>query len=161
MGAGAQVGELSLLVEADVGVLGEIVDELHLVGLALLLHELQGLFPGQLKALQLQLLLADLPHLRLHLLQDLRSEGEGGVHVVVEALLDGRADGQFDLRIQTLDRLGQDVGAGVPIGLAVGLVFKGVLVLVLFVCHSAFLLSDWRGGVPNNKIPPLRESGVG
>ena len=63
VGTGAQVGELALLVEGDVRVLRQVVDELHLVGLLLLLHELDGLFPGQLEALQLQLLLADLPHL--------------------------------------------------------------------------------------------------
>ena len=132
MGAGAQIGELALLVEGDVGVLRQIMDQLHLVGLALLLHELEGLFPGQLKALQLQLLLADLAHLSLKLLQDLRSEGEGGVHVVVKALVDGGADGQLYLRVQALHRLGQNVGAGVPVGLAVALVFKGKFaVLVL------------------------------
>ncbi len=49
MGAGAQIGELALLVEGDVGVLRQIMDQLHLVGLALLLHELEGLFRGSSK----------------------------------------------------------------------------------------------------------------
>ena len=48
VGTGAQVGELALLVEGDVGIGGQILDQLHLVGLTLLLHELDGLFPGQL-----------------------------------------------------------------------------------------------------------------
>ena len=60
MGAGAQVGELPLLVEGDGGVLRQVVDELHLVGLLPLLHELHRLGPGQFEPLQLQLLLADL-----------------------------------------------------------------------------------------------------
>ena len=115
-------------------VLRQILDELHLVGLALLLHELQGLFPGQLEALQLQLLLADLPHLPLDLLHDLRGKGEGGVHIVVKALVDGGADGQLHLGVQALDGLGQDVGAGMPIGLAVGLVLKRIL--IVFFCHG-------------------------
>ena len=140
MGAGAQIGELALLVEGDVGVLRQIMDQLHLVGLALLLHELEGLFPGQLKALQLQLLLADLAHLSLKLLQDLRSEGEGGVHVVVKALVDGGADGQLYLRVQALHRLGQNVGAGVPVGLAVALVFKGKFAVLVLFGHSDNLL---------------------
>ena len=117
VGTGAQVGELALLIEGDVGVLGQVVDQLHLEGLALLLHELDGLLPGQLKPLQLQLLLADLPHLGLDLLQVLGGEGEGGVHVVVPALVDGGADGQLHLGPQALDRLGHHMGAGVPVGL--------------------------------------------
>ena len=126
MGAGAQVHELALLVEADDRVLGQVVDELHLVGLAPLLHELHGLFPGQLEPLQLQLLLADLPHLRLQLSQLVLGEGLGGVEVVVEAVVDGRADGQLHLRVQPLHGLGQDVRAGVPVGLAIFLVLKGI-----------------------------------
>ena len=134
MGAGAEVRKLALLVEADGGVLRQVVDELHLEGLTLLLHELHGLRPGQLKALQLQLLLADLPHLALNLLHNLRGEGEGRVHVVVEALVNGGSDGQLDLRIQALHRLRQDVGAGMPVGLAVGLVFKGIQ--IAFFTHN-------------------------
>ena len=52
-------------------------------------------------------------------------EGEGRVKVVLPALVDGGADGQLHLRPQALDSLGHDVGAGVPIGLAVFGVFKG------------------------------------
>ena len=135
MGTGAQVGELALLVEGDVGVLGQVVDELHLEGLALLLHELQGLSTGQLEPLQLQLLFTNLPHLRLDLLQVLGGEGEGGVHVVVPALVDGGADGQLHLGPQALHRLGHDVGAGVPVGLAVLGIFKGKFVVFHFFGH--------------------------
>jgi hypothetical protein len=53
--AGAEVSELALFVERDDGVLRQIVDELDLVGLVLLLHELDGLFARQLEALHLQL----------------------------------------------------------------------------------------------------------
>ena len=135
--AGAQVHELALLVEGDMGILRQVVDKLHLVGLFLLLHILDGLGAGQLEALQLQLLLADLPHLRLDLRQVLRREGEGRVQVVIEAVVDGRADGQLHLRPQALHGLGQDVGAGVPVRLAVLLVFKRVDV---FFAHDMFLL---------------------
>ena len=130
MGAGTEVGELTLSVEADDGVLRQVVDQLHLVRLALFLHELQGFLPGQLKALQLQLLLADLAHLALDLFHDLRGEGKGRVHVIVKAVVDGRADGQLHLRVQALHSLGQDVGAGVPIGTAVFFVLKAELVFI-------------------------------
>ena len=132
MGAGAEIRELALLVEGDMGVCGQVVDKLHLVGLCLLLHELQSLLPGQLEPLQLQLLLADLPHLGLDLLQVLGREGEGGVHVVVPALVDRGADGQLHLGPQALDRLGHHMGAGVPVGLAVLRVFKGKFIFDFF-----------------------------
>ena len=136
VGAGAQVGELALLIEGDVGIAGQVLDELYLIGLVLLLHELDGLFPGQFKPLQLQLLLADLLHLGLDLGHVVGGEGEGGIHVVVPALLDRGADGQLHLGPQALDGLGHDVGAGVPIGLAVLLILKGKL--LVFFSHVKF-----------------------
>ena len=138
VGAGAQVHELALLIKRDVGIGGQVVDQLDLVGLLLLLHEGNGLLPGQLEALQLQLFLADLAHLRLQSVQMLLGKVEGGVEVVVEAALDGRADGQLHLRVQALDGLGQHMGASVPIGAAVVLVFKGIDV---FFAHGDVLLS--------------------
>ena len=135
--AGAQVGELALGVEGDDGIGGQIFDELHLVGLVLLAHIGDGLFPGLLAADDGQPLLADLLHLALDLGQMLRGEGEGRVKVIVPALVNGGADGQLHLRPQALDGLRHDVGAGVPVGLAILRIFKGELVF-------------------HNKIPPFR-----
>ena len=131
--AGAQVGKFPLGIEGNNGVLGQIVDELHLVRLVLLLHIGDGLGTGLLAALQTNALLADFLHLRLDLRQMLRGEGEGGVKVIIPALIDGRADGKLHLRPQPLDGLGHDVGAGMPVGFAVLGVFKGVQV---FFGHS-------------------------
>ena len=105
-------------------ILRQILDQLHLVRLALLLHELDSFLAGQLKALQLQLLLADLPHLGLDLGHVLRGKGKGCIHIVIPALLDRGADGQLHLGPQALDGLRHDVRAGVPVGLAVFLIFK-------------------------------------
>ena len=66
----------------------------------------------------------------------LRGEGEGRVKVIVPALVNGGADGQLHLRPQTLDGLRHDMGAGVPVGLAILRIFKGELVF-------------------HNKIPPF------
>ena len=148
MGAGAQVGEIALGIEGDDGVLGQVVDELDLVGLVFSLHEGDGLGPGQLGALQMQALLADLLHLGLNGAQMLRGEAEVGVEVVVPALVDGGADGQLHLGIQALDGLGHHVGAAVPVGLAVGFVFKGVQI---FFGHKIASFSD-TGQIKN---PPL------
>ena len=57
MRACAEVGELALTVEADDGILGQVVDKLDLIGLVLLFHELYSLGAGQLEALELELLL--------------------------------------------------------------------------------------------------------
>ena len=135
MRTGAQVGEVPLGVERDNGILRQIVDQLYLVRLVLFLHIGNGLGTGLLAAL-----LADLLHLRLDLLQVLGGEGEGSVKVVVPAFVDGGADGERYLRPQTLDGLGHDVGAGMPVGLAVLGVFKGVQI---FFGHGFCLLFDW------------------
>ena len=55
-------------------------------------------------------------------------EGERRIKIVVEAVVDGRADGQLDLRIQALDRLRENVRYRVTVGVAVFLVLKRVLV---------------------------------
>ena len=146
--AGAQVGKFALRIERDDGVGGQVVDQLDLVRLALGLHVGDGLLAGLFRALQVQALLADLLHLGLDGVQMLLREGEVGIEVVVEAVVDRRADGELDLRIQALDRLRHDVRAGVPVGLAVGFVFKGVQI---FFGHGCFLLVLLRG---NKKSPP-------
>ena len=125
MGAGAKVHKFALAVEADHSVLRQVLDQLHLVGLALFLHILDRLLPGQLKPLQRQLFLADLAHFLLDFLHDFRSEGEGGIQVIVEAVFNGRANGQLDLREQPLDSLGQHMGGGMAQGPAAHFVLKG------------------------------------
>ena len=54
--------------------------------------------------------------------------------LLILGLVDGGADGQLNLRPQPLDGLGHDVGAAVPVGLAVLGIFKGVQI---FVFHKA------------------------
>ena len=84
----------------------------------------------------------------------LGSEGEGGVKVVVPALVDGGADGQLYLGPQTLHGLGHDVGAGVPVGFAVFGVFKGVQV---FVGHGILPPFNVGRGIKNTH--PLKNQG--
>ena len=110
------------------GIGRQIVDQLHLIGLVLFFHVGNGLCPGLFGPLQADALLADLLHLGFDLGQVLGAEGEGGVKVIVPALVDGGADGQLDLGPQTLDSLSHDVGAGMPVGLAVFGIFKSVQV---------------------------------
>ena len=102
----AEIHELALLIEADLLALRQILDKLHLIGLALFLHEGDRLVPGLREAHDFQVLLDDLLHLRLDLFKIVRGKRRLKVHVVVEAVRDGGADGQLDARIQTLHRLG-------------------------------------------------------
>ena len=160
MGTGAQVGELALLVEGDGSILRQILDQLHLIRLALLLHELNGFLAGQLKALQLQLLLADLPHLGLDLGHVLRGKGKGCIHIVIPALLDGGADGQLHLGPQALDGLRHDVRAGVPVGLAVFLIFKAEFLDFLRHSNVSFPAAVFPPLGQNKNASPLFWSGV-
>jgi len=114
VGAPAQIREAALRVKAhrpDVG--GQVVDQLHLVGLALFLKELDRLFPADLAAREGLVLRGDLRHPLLDLLQILGREGRLVVEVVVKAVLDGGPDRDLDAREQLLDRLGHDVGDAV------------------------------------------------
>ena len=47
------------------------------------------------------------------------------VDVVVEAVFDGRADGQLHAGVQRFERLGHEVGRGVPVGGFAGVVVPG------------------------------------
>ena len=114
VGPDAHVDVLALLVEAELGLIGQVGDVLDLVMLAPLLHELDGLVPGQDERLDGQILLADLLHFLLDGGQVLVAElGVAQVHVIVKAVLGGGAEGEIRLGIQPLDGLGHDVGRGV------------------------------------------------
>ena len=153
MGAGAQVHKLALLVEADDGVLGEVADELHLIGLALLLHEGDGFRTGQLKPLQLQILPLDLLHGFFDLLKVVGGEIEGGIEIVVEPVLGGGTDGQLHLGPEALDGLGQDMGSGVPIGPAAVGVLKGQQ-------PQAAVLFDGQKGVGTDAVDLAADNGL-
>ena len=98
-------------------------DELELVVLLLFFHELHSVLGRELKALERQVLLDDLLHLGLDLHEIVRGERLLKVDVIVEAVFNGRADGEFRAGIQSPDSLGHDVGGGVPVGV---LAFGGV-----------------------------------
>ena len=112
--ADAHVDVIALLIEGQGRILGQVADVLHLVVLAAIRHQPDGFLPGQREGLDGQILLDDLLHFlldggqiligQLHITQ---------IHVVVEALLGGGAVGKVGLRVEVLQRLGQDVGRAV------------------------------------------------
>ena len=122
----AEVHKVALLVEGDLLALGHAVDEQHLVGLALFLHQLLCLVAGQGEALELEIFLDDLLHLRLDRRQHGGVKGQIAVEVVVEAVVHGGTDRQLDFGVEALDRLRQNVRRGVAEDLLAFLVLKGV-----------------------------------
>ena len=112
--APAQIGEITLRVQAHrfhIG--GQVVDQLHLVGFALFLEELHRFFAADLAAREGFVLGGDLGHALLDLLQILGREGRLVIEIVVEPVLDRRADGHLHVGEKLLHRLGHDMGDAV------------------------------------------------
>ena len=124
MGAGAQVGEVALLVNGELPALGGVLfQQLQLVGLAgenfaALLHGDDPLFQGQV-------LFDDLLHLGFDGLKVAGGQGPVGLDVVVPAVLQRRADAEVGAGEQMLYRLGHHMGRGVPESVLAALVLKG------------------------------------
>ena len=114
VGSDAHIDVLALLVEAELGLVGQVGDMLDLVVLLTLLHQLDGLVTGQDERLDGKILLADLLHLFFDGGQILVGQlGVAEVDVIVEAVLGGRAEGKVRLRIEALDGLRHDMGSRV------------------------------------------------
>ena len=105
--AAAEVGEVTLRVERDVA-LGR-VDELDLVVLALLGEELLRIVARDFAALPRAALLQLALDLRLDLLERVLADRLRELEVVVEAVLDRRADRDLRPGIEAADGLGEQV----------------------------------------------------
>ena len=135
MGSETHVDIVSLLEEAELGLVGQIVHVLQLELLAPLSHELLGVFPIQDEGLDRQILLDDLLHFLLDGLQVLLGQlAIAQIHVIVEAVLGGGAVGKVRLREEVLDGLGHDMGSGVTDD--VQFLLLGAL------CHRSVLVND-------------------
>ena len=114
MGSDAHINVLALLVETELGLVGQIGHMLDLVVLLALLHQLDSLVAGQDERLDGKILFADLLHFLLNGGQILVGQlGVAEVDVIVEAVLGGGAEGKVSLRVQALDGLGHDMGSRV------------------------------------------------
>ena len=108
--ARAHVDVVSLLIEADDGILGKVSDVLFLVLGLSLVHELDGLVPGKDERSYRQMLLGDLLHLGLDGVQVIVAElPVPEVDVIIETSLGCRSVSEIRLRIQTLDGLGHQM----------------------------------------------------
>ena len=154
VGPDAHVDVLALLVEAELGLVGQVGHVLDLVVLAALLHQLDGLVAGQDEGLDGKVFLADLLHLFFNAGQILVGQlGVAQVHIVVEAVLGGGAKGKVRLGEQPLDGLRHDVG---------GRVAQYVQFLFLRALgHGAVLVDDLHKMAPPFGVAPgLARQGV-
>ena len=124
VGAGAQVGKVSLTVEAYYSVLGQILNKLYLIGLAFFFEVLYSVGSGHLEAFKGQRLGDYFFHLLLDLFEIFRSEGLR-VKVIVETGVNSGADGQLCLGMYPLYGLGKYMGGCMAHGPAAVFIFPG------------------------------------
>ena len=139
----AEVYEVALLKEGKLLVLGKIVDELYLVGLAALFHQSDCLGAGEGEALQLQIFLGDLLHFGFQSGELLLGEGVVAVEVIVEAVLDRGTDGKLRVGIEALDCLCENVRCGVAQGVSADLVLKGAFGNATVVHNNFHVFPPW------------------
>ena len=115
VGADAHIDIVALLVEADDGILGQVADVLLLILGVTVVHELDGLVPGQDEGLDGQVRLDDLLHLFFDGFQVLVGQLlVAEVHIIIEALLGSGTIGKVRIGVQMLDGLGHNVGSRMP-----------------------------------------------
>ncbi len=109
MRAGAEIHKLSLIIERNLRILRQILDQLKFVILATAAHEINRFLPGDVFAHH-RLVLRDNPaHFLLDFDEIFVGKPTFDVEIIVEAVVDGRPNGQFCLRVQALYRLSQNV----------------------------------------------------
>ncbi len=109
MRAAAEVGEVTLRIEGD-RLLG-ILDELDLVRLSHREETLPRFLSSDLLSRPAATFVQLFSYFRLDALEVLLDDRLGEIEVVVEAVLDRRADRDLDAGIEPLDRLREEVGA--------------------------------------------------
>jgi len=112
VGAAAEVQELALAIKRD-PLPWDLREELELIILAAFLENPFGLSPGQPDTLKGEILAHDLAHLLFNAWQILMGDGAWEKEVVVEAVGDGGADGQFRPGEEARHGVGQHMGCGV------------------------------------------------
>ena len=117
VGAGAQVGEVALGVQADNGVFRQVVDQFYFIDFLFRCKAGQRVLAGHFAADQRDILFNDFCHFLFNSGQIFRCEDMFAVDIVIETGIDGRADGEFYAREQMLDGLGHHVGRGMADGM--------------------------------------------
>ena len=139
VGAAAEIHPGALLVDGELLALGQVLDNLYLVVLAHVAEQFDGALAAHDQALHCQVVLDDLLHALLDLLQIFRGEVVATGEVVIEAVLDHRTDRHLGTGKQLLHRHRQQVGGGVTNDLQTSVVALGDD------RQTGVLLNDMRG----------------
>ena len=119
-----KVREFPLTEEAQFRILRQIADQLHLIRLALFLHEPDGFLSWKRIAFELEVFLDDFLHLRLDGGDILVRKRGITVKIVIKAVLDRRTDRKLCLRIKALHRLRKNMRGRMPQCISPQLLFK-------------------------------------
>ena len=115
--ATAQVREIALCISSNVTVF-KVIDELALQALALVAEELQCVGLADVGTHDVLVLLHEFHHLLFNLGEvSVGQRGVTGVDVIIETVLDGRANTELHAGVQLLQGLGQQVRRRVPEGM--------------------------------------------
>ena len=127
MRACAEVCEIALAEEAYRGILGQVVYQLCLVGLAHFLGKLQCLFAGKSEALELDIFLYYFLHFGFDFREVVLGEGGFAVEIVIEAVGDGGTYRELRVGIEVLYCLRENMRRGVAEGMSAELFFESAL----------------------------------
>ncbi len=111
VGSPAQVDELSLAVAGDL-LVRKVPDQFLLVALSPFLEKRERLLPGKKDTFHRESLVHDADHFLFDAGQVLFGELPGDLHVVVETVLDGRANSQLRAGKQAAHRLSHEMRGG-------------------------------------------------
>ena len=111
----AKIGKIALFIERDLLAFGQVFDERDLILFRILRHQFDGVRTGQREPLDGQIALDDLFHFRLDLGKVLRGNRRFEVDIVIEPVVDGRADSEFARGEDRLYRLREHVRGGVAV----------------------------------------------
>ena len=140
----AEIRELALCIGGDDLVLGQILDQLDLVVLALRTEIFDCLRTRNLAPLGFQILLDNLLHFLFEVTQIGLRQLTVNVKVVVEPILDRRTNGELHIavRIEPLHRLCQDMCGSVAQRMATARILKGQHLECGILCHGRCQIDD-------------------
>ena len=112
VGSDAHINVLALLVEAELGLIGQVVHMLQLIVLLALGHQLHSFIARQDERLDGKVFLADLLHFLFNVGKVFIAQfGIAQVNIIEKAVFGSGAKGKVGLRIQALDGLCHNVGS--------------------------------------------------
>ena len=126
MRAAAHVDVLEVVIESRMIIPADVLlEDLHLVGFIAGLEDIVGLLPGNLFLYDVVFLGSELVHALLKVLQLLVGERVINVDIIIEAVLDHRADCHLGIGIKLLEGMPEQMGTGVADNLHAFLVLRG------------------------------------